>query len=104
MSEKAAEHNYRMALMFYRTERYEDAIAILDDLAWSSPTASILYALAKCFAKVGRYQEARALCQELTDKHQDERAQTQSGSVTGTPTFPARFTRRRRITGRYWPS
>ncbi|MDY0032735.1 MAG: tetratricopeptide repeat protein, partial [FCB group bacterium] len=77
MSEKAAEHNYRMALMFYRTERYEDAIAILDDLALEFPDSKhVLYALAKCFAKVGRYQEARALCQELTDKHQDERAQT----------------------------
>ena len=77
MSEKAAEHNYRMALMFYRTERYEDAIAILDDLALEFPDSKhVLYALAKCFAKVGRFQEARALCQELTEKHQDERALT----------------------------
>ncbi|HOF39631.1 MAG TPA: tetratricopeptide repeat protein [Candidatus Hydrogenedentes bacterium] len=77
MSDKAAEHNYRMALMFYRTERYEDAMAILDDLALEFPDSKhVLYALAKCFAKVGRYQEARALCQELAERHQDERAAT----------------------------
>ncbi len=76
MSEKAAEHNYRMALMFYRTERYEDAIAILDDLALQYPDSKhVLYALTKCFLKVGRYQEARDLCRELITRHEDERAQ-----------------------------
>jgi len=77
VSERAAEHNYRMALMFYRTERYEDAIAILDDLALEFPdNKHVLYALTKCFFKVGRYQEARQLCHELLEKHHDERAQT----------------------------
>ncbi|MFO7975993.1 MAG: tetratricopeptide repeat protein [Candidatus Hydrogenedentota bacterium] len=77
MSERAAEHNYRMALMFYRTERYEDAIAILDDLALEFPDSKhVLYALTKCFFKVGRFQEARELCHELITKHNDERAET----------------------------
>ncbi|MEA3365955.1 MAG: tetratricopeptide repeat protein, partial [Candidatus Hydrogenedentes bacterium] len=75
MSERAAEHNYRMALMFYRTERYEDAIAILDDLALEFPDSKhVVYTLTKCFFKVGRFQEARELCQELITKHNDERA------------------------------
>lgn len=63
--------------MFYRTERYEDAIAILDDLALEFPDSKhVLYALTKCFFKVGRFQEARELCHELITKHQDDRAET----------------------------
>ncbi len=86
MSDKAAEHNYRMALMFYRTERFEDAMAILDDLALEFPDSKqVLYALAKCFVKVGRFQEARALCQELAEKHQDERAKTLLGRIGDRP-------------------
>lgn len=93
MSERAAEHNYRMALMFYRTERYEDAIAILDDLALEYPDSKhVVYALAKCFMKVGRYSDARALCEELITRLNDDRAEVlllRMGDMEDTYTPPS---------------
>jgi tetratricopeptide repeat protein/Leucine Rich Repeat (LRR) protein len=72
MPQSRAEHNYEMAVMFYRMARYDDAIAILDQLFRDyHDSRHIVYGRAKCLAKLGRFSEARDLYDQLVEQLDD---------------------------------
>jgi hypothetical protein len=75
MYAKNANAIFQKAGTLYKEGNYTEAILLLDQLNEAFPnTRRVLYPRARCLAKLGRKDEALALCDELINVHQYEPA------------------------------
>jgi hypothetical protein len=75
MKNREAQAMFQESKLLYRERRYEDALAILKQLDAQYPhTRNILYPIVKCFRRLGRFDEAAAVCDRLILEFEDERA------------------------------
>lgn len=66
MDQKEAKEKYERADALYRQKRYQEALAILDDLDKAFPnTKNIMYPRALCLGQLGRIDEALDVCTRL---------------------------------------
>lgn len=76
MTKAEAEKKFADADLFYREDRYTEALALLDDLDRAYPNdRNIMYPRARCLSKMDRHDEALELCNQLILTHQHDRAQ-----------------------------
>lgn len=76
MDSKEATKKFQLSQKLFAEKRYEDALAIMDNLESSFPhTKNIMYPRALCLAKLGRYDEAMHVCEQLISVFDDPRAQ-----------------------------
>lgn len=75
MTREEAETLFREAEILYRDRRYSEAHDVLRQLDDAYPeTRNVLYPLAKCLRRMGRFQEASNICDTLVRKFSDKRA------------------------------
>ncbi|MBX7255550.1 MAG: tetratricopeptide repeat protein [Candidatus Hydrogenedentes bacterium] len=76
MRSNDAKERFSMADAYYRKGRYEEALALLDELNAAFPnTANILFPRARCMRRLGRTQEALHICGVLLKHFNDPRAE-----------------------------
>ena len=66
MERREAKEKFRRSDDLYRTEKFAEALAVLDELGAAFPhTKNILFPRARCLARLGRTEEAMAACDTL---------------------------------------
>ncbi len=76
MDPQESQQKFHQADSLFKAGRYNEALAILDQLNRAFPnTKNILYPAALCLEKLGRSRDAINLCDQLISGHQDTRAQ-----------------------------
>ncbi|HEO72451.1 MAG TPA: hypothetical protein ENN80_14420, partial [Candidatus Hydrogenedentes bacterium] len=66
MNKDEATRKFEQTKTLFTQHRYEETLAILDELDAAYPrTRRIMYPRALCLASMGRYREARQVCEEL---------------------------------------
>jgi pentatricopeptide repeat protein len=75
MTKSEAKIKFKEADELYRNEQFSEALEILYTLDSSFPeTRQIMFPLARCMGKLGMYEEAEALCDEMHEKFKFEDA------------------------------
>lgn len=75
MNENEAKALFRQAADIYKDGDYKDALKIFDRLDAAFPNnVRVMYPRARCFAKLGRIDEAVALCDVLITRYRHESA------------------------------
>lgn len=75
MDKSESEYKFRESDDFYRQRRYQEALAILEDLDRAHPdTRRVLYPMARCLARLERYADAMELTGRLIDEFEYEPA------------------------------
>lgn len=75
MDKSESEYKFRESDDFYRQRRYQEALAILEDLDRAHPdTRRVLYPMARCLARLERYADAMELTRRLIDEFEYEPA------------------------------
>ncbi len=72
MSSVALNEIYNQAKRLYQEHKYAEALALLDE-AGQADNAKIIFARGKCMARMGRRDEAEALCDRLRTEFNDPR-------------------------------
>lgn len=91
MERQEAEALYRHADRLFCSGKLHDALTCLDNLRQTFPDdRRILYATARCFAGMGKMDEAAALCHRLIEEHGYDRAHQLLGELgRKPPTVPS---------------
>lgn len=75
INRKEAERLFQQADQFYREQRYTESLEILDRLDRIYPNRHrVLFPRARCLAKLGRFDDALAVCQTLVSEHEYDKA------------------------------
>ncbi len=75
MKNREAQGLFKESELLYRERRYDEALDVLQRLDASYPnTRNILYPIAKCLRRLGRFDEAAAICDRLVLEYDDQRA------------------------------
>ncbi|GMW03756.1 MAG: hypothetical protein AMXMBFR84_48900 [Candidatus Hydrogenedentota bacterium] len=75
MGKKEAEQRFKASDTLYKEGKFADALIHLDALNKAFPsTRNVLYPRAGCLYRLGRYDEAAEICDELSKRFQDKRA------------------------------
>jgi hypothetical protein len=75
MKNHEAQGLFKESELLYRERRYEEALEVLRRLDEKYPnTRNILYPIAKCYRRLGRFEETVAICDRLILEFDDERA------------------------------
>lgn len=70
-----SEYKFRESDDFYRQRRYQEALAILEELDRAHPdTRRVLYPMARCLSRLERYADAMELTGRLIDEFEYEPA------------------------------
>lgn len=86
MTQTEAREKFQKADVLYRDEAYSEAMELLHELDSTFPeTRQIMFPLARCMGKLGMFEEAEALCDELHEKFQFEDALIFKASMYETP-------------------
>lgn len=76
MDKKEAKQIFLQADVLYTQGRYDDALHLLQRLNREFPRQKhIMYSAALCLEQLGRAQESIALCEQLIERFEDERAE-----------------------------
>jgi len=82
MDKAKAKKQFKRARRLYQEQRYEEALALLDELENEFPgNTNLLFPLARCYAKVGRTEEARRICVRLSAEFDHEPARKLLGKL-----------------------
>ncbi|GMU91933.1 MAG: hypothetical protein AMXMBFR4_09910 [Candidatus Hydrogenedentota bacterium] len=74
MRSKEAKAKFEEADLLYKAKKYEAALAVLDELDARFPeTRNIIYPRAMCLARLGKFDKALDLCQQLKVEFGDPR-------------------------------
>ena len=69
MKRSEAREKFQLADELYRQERYSEALEVLHELDNQFPERrQIMFPLARCMGKLGMYEEAETLCDEIYEK------------------------------------
>lgn len=83
MDKATAKEKHRQAKRLYGEKRYAEALAVLDELDRAFPDErNVLYPRARCLAKMGRREQALALCEQLVMDFGDPRAARLKSKLT----------------------
>lgn len=75
MKNREAQGLFKESELLYRERRYDEALEALQRLDTKYPnTRNILYPIAKCLRRLGRFDDAAAICDRLVREFNDERA------------------------------
>jgi len=75
MKNREAQGVFKESEILYRERRYDEALDALQRLDVKYPnTRNILYPIAKCLRRLGRFDEAATICDRLILEFNDERA------------------------------
>ncbi len=75
MKNREAQGLFKESELLYRERRYDEALEALQRLDKKYPnTRNILYPIAKCLRRLGRFEDAAAICDRLIREFNDERA------------------------------
>lgn len=76
MDREQVTQKFQQASRLYMEKKYTEALAILDEVNRAFPNnKDILYARGRCLARLGRLDEARIICDQLTTVFSDPRGE-----------------------------
>ena len=86
MKHSEAKTKFKQADEFYKNQQFSEAMELLHELDSSYPeTRQIMFPLARCMGKLGLFEEAEALCDELHEKFQLKEALVFKATMYETP-------------------
>lgn len=92
MTNREATEKFQLSQKFYEEGRYPEALNVLNELGNAFPgMKNILYPRALCLYKLDRLDEARYVCELLTDTYSDSRAATLLEKVKAKQVPPPAF-------------
>jgi pentatricopeptide repeat protein len=88
MKRSEAKIKFKQADELYRNGQFSEAMELLHSLDSSFPeTRQIMFPLARCMGRLGMFEEAEALCDELHEKFHMEEALNFKLAMYDTPLF-----------------